>query len=39
MVLKEKGKSELLRKSSVFNGTPGILLCKTERTKGFGACD
>lgn len=39
MVLKEKGKSELLRKSSVFNGTCEYFLCKAERTKRFRACD
>ncbi len=38
MVLKEKGKSELLEKVQ-YSTNLRYFLCKTERTKGFGACD
>ena len=38
MVLKEKGKSELLEKFNTRQNLR-IFLCKAERTKRFGACD
>lgn len=38
MVLKEKGKSELLEKFSIHR-TCEYFLCKAERTKRFRACD
>ena len=38
MVLKEKGKSELLEKFSIQQNLR-IFLCKAERTKRFRACD